>query len=151
LGSTLTPVTRTAGSGLESTVISNWAVIKKYREEKEMSLRALSEITGISFSHVSKIERGEHTPSKETISIIANKLDLDENELLIMSGYTPNDRVYEFYANYESEEIKELKELLNDPQTELMFNNWRNMTDEERKEVLDTIEYLHFKRKKGKN
>ncbi|WP_449355647.1 helix-turn-helix domain-containing protein [Virgibacillus natechei] len=126
--------------------------IKKYREEKEMSLRALSEITGISFSHVSKIERGEHTPSKETISIIANKLDLDENELLIMSGYTPNNGIDELYtfANYGDEETKELKELLNDPQTELMFNNWRNMSDEERREVLDTIEYLHFKKNKGK-
>ncbi|GLO65006.1 helix-turn-helix domain-containing protein [Oceanobacillus kimchii] len=126
--------------------------IKKYRQEKEMSLRALSEITGISFSHVSKIERGEHTPSKETISIIANKLDLDENELLIMSGYTPNNGLDELYtsANYGDEKTKELKELLNDPQTELMFNNWRNMSDEERREVLDTIEYLHFKRKKEK-
>ncbi|WP_079708123.1 LexA family protein [Paraliobacillus ryukyuensis] len=63
--------------------------LKKVRSDRGYTLRELSNITGISFSHLSKIERGEYQPSKTTVLTISSSLDLDENELLILAGYAP--------------------------------------------------------------
>lgn len=65
--------------------------IKEYRKNNEnLTLRGLSDLTGISFSHLGKIERGEHTPTKETLNIIANALGIDKNKLYVKAGYTPD-------------------------------------------------------------
>ncbi|SMQ80269.1 Transcriptional regulator, contains XRE-family HTH domain [Bacillus sp. OV166] len=61
--------------------------IRYRRKEQKRTLKDLEKISGISFSQIGKIERGEHIPSKETISKIAKALFCDENELLHLAGY----------------------------------------------------------------
>lgn len=56
-------------------------LLKEIREEKNITLRKLSEITGISKSHLSYIERGEKEPSLSIIIRIAIALNIDEKEL----------------------------------------------------------------------
>lgn len=63
--------------------------LKTERRKKKISLRNLEGLSGISFSHLSKIERGEYTPSRTTVSLIARALNLDEDKLLVMAGYSP--------------------------------------------------------------
>ena len=46
-----------------------------------MTLKRLSEITGISEAHLSYVERGEREPSLSTIIRIAVALNIDEKEL----------------------------------------------------------------------
>ena len=117
--------------------------LKNYREElkktdKKWTQQYVAEKIGVARVTYTAYERGTKTPPLDIINQIADLFDIDTDYL---HGRTddPIKGVDE-----------ELKELLKDPQTDLMFNNWRNMSDEERREVLDTIEYLHFKRKKGK-
>lgn len=62
--------------------------IRNQRVSKNITLRKLEEISGISFSHLSKIERGTHQPSKETLEILAKSLDTDEYQLLLLAGYS---------------------------------------------------------------
>lgn len=56
-------------------------LLKEIREEKNITLRKLSEITGISKSHLSYIERGEKEPSLSIIIRIAVALNIDEKDL----------------------------------------------------------------------
>lgn len=66
--------------------------IKEKRNSKGYSLRKLGEITGISFSHLSKIERGVFVPEKNTLDIISEALEVDRDELYLIGGYFPTDR-----------------------------------------------------------
>ena len=57
--------------------------LKRIRKEQKITQRKLAELTGISFSMISKLESGEQAnPSLETISKIANVLKVQPFELL---------------------------------------------------------------------
>jgi len=63
------------------------SLIRKYRDKEKMSLRSLSELTSISFSHLCKIERGEHNPSKTTLDIISETTCLNKTDLYLKAEY----------------------------------------------------------------
>ena len=52
-----------------------------------MTLQKLASITGISPSHLGRIERGERFPSAHVLRKIAEPLGFDENELFTLAGY----------------------------------------------------------------
>lgn len=57
--------------------------LKKYRKKRGFTQKKLSTISGISFSMISKLESGEKkNPSFETISKLANALNIQPNQLL---------------------------------------------------------------------
>lgn len=57
--------------------------LKRIRKKQKITQRELSELTGISFSMISKLESGEQTnPSLETITKIADVLEVQPFELL---------------------------------------------------------------------
>ena len=56
-------------------------LLKHIRKERNMTLKRLSEITGISEAHLSYVERGEREPSLSTLIRIAVALNIDEKEL----------------------------------------------------------------------
>ena len=56
-------------------------LIKKVRKEKNISLRKLCRMTGISSGHLSRIENGETMPTILTIERIAIALKVDSKEL----------------------------------------------------------------------
>lgn len=69
--------------------------IRDKRKENGITLRDLQEHTGISFSHLSKVERGEHQPTRETLEILANALAINKYELFLLAGYsTDQDMIY---------------------------------------------------------
>lgn len=77
--------------------------IKKYRKQKGLTLKELSELTGISISFLSDIERGRRNPSIENAVIIAKALSFDASIIL------PNDVksiLKESYSSSLHEEIK---------------------------------------------
>ena len=55
--------------------------IKEIRKSKHITLERLSEMTSISKSHLSNIERGEKEPTLSIIVRIALALKVDEKEL----------------------------------------------------------------------
>jgi transcriptional regulator with XRE-family HTH domain len=63
--------------------------VRKTRKQKNLTLIELSELSGISNGQLSKIERGIHHPSRETIKKLSHALDVDEETLLNFAGYKP--------------------------------------------------------------
>jgi len=61
--------------------------IKEQRKKMALSLEKLSKISGISISHLSRIERGNRRPSIRTLKKIAKPLGFDLQELLVFTGY----------------------------------------------------------------
>ena len=58
------------------------AVVRRLRQERDMSQWELSERAGIHKNTPGLIERGERSPALETINAIAHALDLRGSELL---------------------------------------------------------------------
>ena len=131
--------------------------LKEYRKRNnDMSLRNFSKLTGISFSHLSKIERGEHNPSKTTLDIISEAIDVDKDELYIMAGYAPEQRggidldaFFPIIDEGESEKIDIMKRISEEfPDADLMFHDLGSLTAEQLQEVYD---FIKFKKSQNDN
>ena len=55
--------------------------IRFYRQQRQLSQAALAEKADISITFLSKIERGIKYPTSDTVSAIANSLDVEVYEL----------------------------------------------------------------------
>ena len=64
-------------------------MIKQQRVMRGLTLRRLSEMSGVSASHLGRVERGERFPSGTTLRKIANPLGFGERELFAIAGYLP--------------------------------------------------------------
>jgi len=62
-------------------------IIKQQRVMVPLTLQQLASMTGISPSHLGRIERGERFPSAHVLRKIAEPLGFDENELFTLAGY----------------------------------------------------------------
>jgi len=66
-------------------------ILKQQRISIPMTLQTLAAASGISSSHLGRIERGERYPSAKILRRIAKHLGFDENELFTMAGFlTPS-------------------------------------------------------------
>ncbi len=65
--------------------------LRALRQQKKLTLRALAEATGMSFTYLSKIENGRvpYTPSPEKIRLLAEALGVDSLELLRAADKVP--------------------------------------------------------------
>ena len=54
-------------------------LLKQIRLEKGMTLETLSQLSGISKGHLSKIERQEREPKISTLILLAKALNVDVN------------------------------------------------------------------------
>ncbi len=62
-------------------------IIKQQRVLSGLTLQKLSEASGVSSSHLGRIERGERFPSAHILRRLAKPLSFDEPELLVLGGY----------------------------------------------------------------
>jgi len=60
--------------------------LKQARQVKVLTLRSLARATGISASHLGRIERGERFPSGHMLKKLAGPLGLEETSLLTLAG-----------------------------------------------------------------
>ncbi|GAI16752.1 unnamed protein product [marine sediment metagenome] len=65
--------------------------LKQRRLMLELTLRELAAKSGVSASHLGRIERGERFPSGHILRKIAKPLGLDESLLLTTAGYLSPD------------------------------------------------------------
>ena len=61
-------------------------MIKRQRNLLSLTLSELAVKSGVSASHLGRIERGERFPSGHILRRIAKPLELDESQLLIVAG-----------------------------------------------------------------
>jgi len=62
-------------------------LIKEERLIRGLTLQQLSERSGVSSSHIGRIERGERFPSAHILRKIAQPLGFEQDELLLYAGY----------------------------------------------------------------
>jgi transcriptional regulator with XRE-family HTH domain len=62
-------------------------IIKRQRVMVPLTLRELAAKSGVSASHLGRIERGERFPSANILRKIAKPLGFDEDELFMLAGY----------------------------------------------------------------
>ena len=62
-------------------------MLRQRRLMAELTLSELAARSGVSQSHLARIERGERFPSGNILRKIAKALELDESQLLIVAGY----------------------------------------------------------------
>lgn len=62
-------------------------IIKQQRIRVPLTLQALAKVTGVSSSHLARIERGERFPSARILRKIAMPLGFEEDELFTLAGY----------------------------------------------------------------
>lgn len=61
--------------------------IKQQRVMIPLTLEELGDKSGVSSSHLGRIERGERFPSAHILRKIAEPLGFDEDELLVLAGF----------------------------------------------------------------
>ena len=62
-------------------------ILKQRRVMIPLTLRGLSAISGMSSSHLGRVERGERFPSASVLRKIAKPLGFEESELFTLAGY----------------------------------------------------------------
>ncbi len=62
-------------------------IIKQQRVSLPLTLQELSAKSGVSASHLGRIERGERFPSAHILQKIAKPLGFEEDELFTLAGY----------------------------------------------------------------
>ena len=62
-------------------------IIKQQRITMALTLQELTAKSGVSSSHLGRIERGERFPSAHVLRKIARPLGFEEDELLTLAGY----------------------------------------------------------------
>ncbi len=71
-------------------------IIKQQRQAVPLTLQELSRASGVSASHLGRIERGERYPSARILRRIAKPLGFVEDELFTLAGFlTPHEGVAE--------------------------------------------------------
>ena len=82
-------------------------ILKQRRVTLPLTLRELSAMSGVSASHLGRIERGERFPSGSVLRKIARPLGFEENELFTLAGYlSPHpERVAEGHPLYAGGEL----------------------------------------------
>ena len=62
-------------------------IIKQQRITVPLTLQELAAVSGVSSSHLGRIERGERFPSARILRKIAKPLGFDEDELFTLAGF----------------------------------------------------------------
>jgi transcriptional regulator with XRE-family HTH domain len=62
-------------------------IIKDQRKKVSLSLNQLAKLSGVSVSHLGRIEQGHRQPSTRTLQKIAKHLGFDLYELLVIAGH----------------------------------------------------------------
>jgi len=108
----------------------------KLRKEKKKTQQQVADVIGVSRPAYTAYERGTRTPDYDILQSLANYFDVTIDHLLGRS-----------YNGQAKEELKD-KKVSEDPMTNVMVDNWAIMTEEQRREALDYIEFLLHKNKK---
>lgn len=70
-------------------------LVRTLRHRKGISRSALAKIICVDYSYISRIESYGYVPSREIVISIANTLEYDVDELLLLAGYAPKDSAVE--------------------------------------------------------
>ena len=111
--------------------------LRNLRQEKGFSLNQLALKSGVSNAHISRIERGlRPAPSPEIIEKLAEALNADYKEMLVMAGYLPEQNNINPQYSIDKDIIAFLRAA-------------EGLTEDEKREVLAYIEFRKAQRRKA--
>lgn len=87
-------------------------VLKGRRGLKGWTLKQLSRESGVSTTHIGRIERGERFPSGCVLRKLAGPLDLTETELFKVAGYLTRDVSDDTLDRFKKEIKREIADTL---------------------------------------
>lgn len=108
--------------------------IKKKRKEINLTQSELAKKINVSSQVISNWEREYTHPTHEDVTSLSDVLGVSSDYLLGRSE-SPN-----------STQDDELDAIRNDPSTSIMFKNWKEMSEEERRRALEFINFLKHER-----
>jgi transcriptional regulator with XRE-family HTH domain len=112
--------------------------LKKARKEKGYSVNQLALYSDVSSSQISRIENGlRGVPKPETIEKLAKGLKMPYEELMKFAGYIEDGSDLNKYFPEDSE-----------GEENVFFKNWEGLSEEDKKQALDYIQYLKDKAKR---
>jgi len=82
-------------------------IVRRQRNRLSISLADLAAKSGVSISHLGRIENAQRYPSPDVLRKIAKPLKLEENELFNLAGYLPTKQP----KTHDLEKHKQLAEL----------------------------------------
>ncbi|MFC0469673.1 helix-turn-helix domain-containing protein [Halalkalibacter kiskunsagensis] len=123
--------------------------LRKLRKEKGLSIRKLSELSGVAHSYLSQVETGKRgTPKVETLEKIATGLNVPSFNLLVQAGYIDpidmimeNEREDREWSLSEQEQTPIELNFLLDSNHPLFFQD-RILTKEEKAKIKSVIEIV---------
>jgi transcriptional regulator with XRE-family HTH domain len=62
-------------------------ILRQKRKSMSLTMREVAEKSGVSASHLSRIEQGDRFPSASVLRRLASPLDYEETELMMLAGY----------------------------------------------------------------
>jgi transcriptional regulator with XRE-family HTH domain len=65
------------------------SIVNRQRNRLGLTLKNIADQSGVSISHLARIEKGERYPSPNVLRKIAKPLSIDEKELFNLAGYMP--------------------------------------------------------------
>ena len=104
-------------------------LIRKQRQQAELTLRELAERTNVSNPYLSQIERGLHEPSVRVIKAIAAALNLSAESLLIQAGVLDGTEASDDRVTVE--EAVNADPRLSDDQRAALLSVYRSFVDDE--------------------
>jgi HTH-type transcriptional regulator, competence development regulator len=109
---------------MEAGMTTIGARIRALRVDAGLSQRQLAAKVGVGFPHLSKIEAGKETPSADLVQRIADALEADADELLLLADRIPGEL---------AEVVMEKRDL-----APLLLRKWKAgaITDEQVQELL---------------
>lgn len=119
-------------------------MVRQARLKKDLSLRDVADMgVGISFSYISKLEKGFYDPSKQVVCNLAMALDIPEDAALIAAGYAPTQIIHQDdkTTKYVDPSVQKLMEKLT-----VQLRADVSLTEKEKELILeDTMDFLQFK------
>jgi HTH-type transcriptional regulator, competence development regulator len=107
-------------------------IIKKIRTDKDLTLKAAAESTGIAEAYLWQLENGERkSPRPETIKKLADGYGIPVQHLLACAGYMPTKEE----TKQEVEQIKKTH----------LFRDYQKLSDTGKKELENYLQYLKGK------
>lgn len=120
-------------------------LIKKLRKNNNMTLSYLEQKSGVSNSHISRIERGLREPSPETLKKLAKPLGVSYKKLLKVAGYLdddePNNKIKKAISN--DPELQDVWEQISKREDlQLLFKQTKDLDEASIKQVIRIIKAI---------
>lgn len=125
--------------------------LKQLRLKRELTLKKLANLAGLSPSYLSRIERGKRNiPNARFLNKLAPHLNLSPQEIMIAAGYL-NKEQDTLYGNNEVEDpFSPWQDIIKDPSLHAALKEVEPLSDSEKEGLLLFLKAIKLHRDKDK-